>query len=208
MRSKNAKFFDDIPLELPLRKILSRLGFNFTNTVVDKPEMDKILSLIKDAFFTCKISGGYRSLRIINKTRDSILFENDHLIKSAGITGLLKDSNEVLFLFATAGVEIVNHRDNLIKNDDLKTAVIYDAVGSEAADGGLSWIHKHISNQLIKETGIVTERRFSPGYGDLTMDTQKFIYELLEMNRYHIVLSENYIFSPEKTVSAIAGITI
>ena len=48
--------------------------------------------------------------------------------------------------------------------------------------------------------------RFSPGYGDFLLENQRDFFELLKIGDFGVKLTERYIFIPEKTVTAIAGV--
>jgi cobalamin-dependent methionine synthase I len=50
--------------------------------------------------------------------------------------------------------------------------------------------------------------RFSAGYGDFLLENQRLFYELLDLQRFGVSLTESCIFTPEKTVPAIAGVEI
>ena len=57
-----------------------------------------------------------------------------------------------------------------------------------------------------REYGKVT-RRFSPGYGDLSLDLQKTVFELLNPEKHiGITLTDGMLMTPMKSVSAFIGI--
>jgi cobalamin-dependent methionine synthase I len=47
--------------------------------------------------------------------------------------------------------------------------------------------------------------RFSPGYGDWTLDNQPQVLQLAEAERIGITLTESNIMIPRKSVSAVIG---
>ena len=57
------------------------------------------------------------------------------------------------------------------------------------------------------EEGRSLRRRFSPGYGDLGLENQKGVFELLNPAKLiGLTLMDTLIMSPEKSVTAIIGI--
>ena len=66
---------------------------------------------------------------------------------------------------------------------------------------------QHVSaNAFCKEMAGCT-KRFSPGYGDLPLETQKDIFALLDCGKYiGVSLNESLLMMPSKSVTAIFGI--
>jgi cobalamin-dependent methionine synthase I len=85
-------------------------------------------------------------------------------------------------------------------------AVIADAVGGECADAAMDFLQKQASAELARQGMRMAEFRFSPGYGDWTLEAQKFFFEILPMEEMGIRLHESMLMIPEKSVTATAGI--
>jgi len=47
--------------------------------------------------------------------------------------------------------------------------------------------------------------RFSPGYGDLSLDHQKGLLKYVEADKIGISLSETMVMLPEKSITAVIG---
>lgn len=61
---------------------------------------------------------------------------------------------------------------------------------------------------IEKETGLFGVPRFSPGYGDLSLETQKeFFTHLGCEKRIGLTLNDSLLMSPTKSVTAILGLT-
>lgn len=59
-----------------------------------------------------------------------------------------------------------------------------------------------------REEGLLTRPRFSPGYGDFSIDAQKDIFAVLDCQRkLGLTLNESLLMSPTKSVTAIIGLT-
>lgn len=95
-----------------------------------------------------------------------------------------------------------------LKNGSAAAGLIYDAAASIAADGVLDWMMGLIGKTIVIKGKALTRRRFSPGYGDLDLSHQKIIYDILDLKRLGISLTDKFMLEPEKSVIAIAGIEV
>ncbi len=198
--------FNRIPVILPEKEIFSRLKYNIHKTELDDESRKKILSAINKGFALCEPKGVWTRSNIVGRSEESLTFENGIIIKSRSIVKLLLNSDAAVFFSATAGSAIVEISAESFKNGDGASAVIYDAVGSETAEASVDWINSYISRELKRRGESLTSMRFSPGYGDFLLENQRHFFELLKLEDFGIKLTERYIFIPEKTVTAIAGI--
>ena len=90
--------------------------------------------------------------------------------------------------------------------DNLARAVVLDAAASEMVDAALDWMEAFFAQDLRRESRRLTKSRFSCGYGDLALENQKLFHDLLDLKRFGVELTEQYILVPEKSVTAVAGI--
>ena len=82
-------------------------------------------------------------------------------------------------------------------------ALLFNAIGTERvealSDSFVSWLEEKNSMQALQ--------RFSAGYGDLPLELQKEIFELLKPERQiGVFLSDSFIMSPSKSVTAFVGL--
>lgn len=108
---------------------------------------------------------------------------------------------EAVFLFAaTIGVEI----DRLIMKYSRiapAKAVLLQAIGAERIEALCDAFCKEMESHNGK-----LRPRFSPGYGDLSMETQKSIFQLLDCSRnIGMTLNNSMLASPTKSVTAFVG---
>jgi len=200
------KIFDRIPITLPEKEIFARLKFNIHKTEIDDASRTKILSAINRGFALCEPKGSWTRSDITGRSADSLTFSNGIVINSRSVSELLSSSIAAVFFCATAGNAIVDLAGESFKNGDGASAVIYDAVGSESAEAAIDCINTYIARELKRRGESLTSMRFSPGYGDFLLENQRRFFELLKLEDFGVKLTERYIFIPEKTVTAIAGI--
>ena len=131
---------------------------------------------------------------------DSLEFESRQLAK------LLANCNEIVLMGATAGREIMDAIEKDATGANLTRAIVLDAAASEIVDASLDWIMDYFNQSLRRENRRLLGKRYSAGYGDLFLETQKAIYRLLKLDRIGIEITESSMLVPEKSVTAITGI--
>lgn len=126
-------------------------------------------------------------------------------INSIDLSKNLKGCFEVVLFAATLGMGV----DRLITSYSRllpSMATIIDTIGSVAIESWCDKYNEKIKDSMAKE-GQYISSRFSPGYGDFSIEHQKDILSVLNANRkIGICLTDGYMMVPRKSVSAIIGI--
>jgi len=195
-----------IPVALPEREILFRMKFNVHKTEMDDDYRKKIASLMSRGFAKCDPKGSWIILDITGRDESSVSFDGGFTIQSDSISRLLARSESAVFMGVTVGAGIVDLAREAIEKGDGSSAVIFDAVGSETAEAAIDWLNRFLGSELRRKGKVLTPMRFSAGYGDFLLENQRLFYELLDLKRFGVSLTESCIFTPEKTVTAIAGV--
>lgn len=164
--------------------------------LLDKCE-NKLLSIIKPRFIY-KIVG-------IEKTDDSIKIKNSSIsFKSTDILNHLDGCDKAVMFAATLSGAV----DRLISEyqvKDMTSAIITDCMASAAIEQVCD-----LSEQIIKESisDYYMTWRFSPGYGDLSIDYQKDFLSVTDATKkIGLTLSNSNILLPRKSVTAIIGLS-
>jgi len=125
-------------------------------------------------------------------------------VKSLDLAKNLKECNGAVIFVATVGVGI----DRLIARYGRLSpsrALFFQAIGSERAESLCDAFEDEIKKELAGE-GVTFAPRFSPGYGDLSLEIQKEIFSLLDCSRrIGVSLGDSLLMTPSKSVSAIIG---
>jgi hypothetical protein len=208
MRSANSSvIINGIKVEQPVKQIYRRLGFNNHLTELDEKQKKKIDSVIAGAFAYCDLSGAFIRETVKYKDDARIELESGLIWESRDLSKFMDGIDEIYLIGATAGKGIIEFRDSFLNKDEIYDPVIIDAVGSEVVEACIEWIHDFIGKKIMIEGKKAMKRRFSPGYGDLSLEYQAGICEILEIDRIGVTLSPNHVLIPEKSVTAIIGIT-
>ena len=124
--------------------------------------------------------------------------------ESRNLAKNLEGCTKAVVFAATAGVGI----DRLIGKYNLispSKAVCLQALGSERVESLCDEFEKDVKRELGGEK-MIFKPRFSPGYGDLSLEFQKDIFRLLDCpRRIGVSLGESLLMSPSKSVTAIIG---
>jgi cobalamin-dependent methionine synthase I len=131
---------------------------------------------------------------------DGAEFESRQLVK------LLANCNEIVLMGATAGREIMNAIEKDATGANVTRGIVLDAAASEIVDASLDCIMDYFNQTLRRENRRLLKKRYSAGYGDLFLETQKTMYRLLQLERIGIEITESCMLVPEKSVTAITGI--
>ena len=120
------------------------------------------------------------------------------------VRAFLADCDQVILLAVTlgAGPDLLQRH---LRLHDMSGALILDAAGSAAvenvcdnlcADLAAAFAPRHLTD------------RFSPGYGDLPLNQQRWFFSLLDINRrLGVSLTESGLMVPQKTVTALVGVS-
>lgn len=123
-------------------------------------------------------------------------------VNSKNLAKNLRECNRAIVFAASIGIEM----DRLIaKYSRLSPtkALLFGAIGSERVES----LCDTFCQDIAKEYRASAMPRFSPGYGDLELDTQKDIFSLLDcQRRIGVTLNDSLLMSPSKSVTAFVGI--
>ncbi len=122
--------------------------------------------------------------------------------RSHNLATALDGCSSVLIFCATVGVET----DRLIAKYERiapSKAVMVQAIGSERVES----LCDAFCDAFSRENGVKLKPRFSAGYGDLPLETQRDIFKTLSCEKnIGVFLNDRFFMSPSKSVTAFVGI--
>lgn len=189
--------------ELDKEEILRYLGYK--DSMMTKRMEDLLERCMQE---TLKIiQPKYRMLRFPIKTvEDGVHVEGTTLIlKGNDIGEHLKHCNEIILVGATVGMMLDRSiRKYMFSEPD--AGVVMDSCGIQAVEQVLDCIEQEIEESVENE-GYHLTWRFSPGYGDFPLETQREMVQILDLSRKAgITLTESCLMVPSKSVTALWGI--
>ena len=121
---------------------------------------------------------------------------------SKDLAKTLDGCDMVLVFAATVGIDA----DRLISKYSRISptrALMFQAIGAERIEA----LCDAFCAEFAREEGVILAPRFSAGYGDLSIETQKDIFTLLDPpKRIGLSLTDSLLMSPTKSVTAFVGI--
>lgn len=142
----------------------------------------------------------------IEHLEDSVWIKDSNLyLKGADIKKHLFGCSKVLLMAATLG----NKVEKIIKLkefNNLEEAIILDAAATTLIEEFCDFIEEEFLKEIKGENKSITFR-YSPGYGDLPIETQRDFLRVLNCERkIGLLVNGSNILTPRKSVTAIIGV--
>ena len=117
----------------------------------------------------------------------------------------LEGCDEILLFACTAGAE-TDRRIARAKLLSPARGLLMHAIGAQQVEGGCDRLCARLAQQFPDRQ--LTDR-FSPGYGDLTLEIQRDVMAALDCGRtVGITLTDSLLMTPSKSVTAIIGMKV
>lgn len=184
-------------------EVLRYLGYK--NQVIDDNLIDLVDECIKLTLTT--INPRYIYIKhTLDLNNDTLRIEGSRcVLEGRDIEALLKNSSECILSVATLGVEI----EKLIKifaYKDMTKSLILDACATTAIEAVCDLIEINIKSELKDSKENITYR-YSPGYGDLPIEANKLILDILDAQKnIGLTITNHNLLIPRKSVVAIMGV--
>ncbi len=189
-------------VEINKSEVLRYLGYN--NQDLDEKMSTQIDMAIEEIKVITKERFTYDIFEMKMKD-DKIELSNSNLIfSSKDIRSHLKESSKCAVMAATLGVEVDRKIMTYCKMDLMKS-IILDACATTAIEIICDKIEDEI-REIAKAEGFNITSRYSPGYGDFSLDIQVDLLRNLDAYRkIGLSTTNNFILLPRKSVTAVIG---
>ena len=132
------------------------------------------------------------------------LKDTNFQLQSKDLYNNLKNCHKVYLLACTLGPQV----DSLIRKTqftDQVMASVFQSTGAMYIEEVVDFANNQIA-QIEKNQNNFTRPRFSPGFGDVSLENQKHFFNLLPCSKIGLSLMDTLIMAPEKSVTAFIGI--
>ncbi len=169
---------------------------------------DEILGLVDECLAEVREMLQYKVCYAIltAETDSNIISLSCGQITSRNLAKNLSGCDKAIIFAATIGIGI----DRLISKYSRLSpakALCLQAIGAERVEALCNDFCEKMKSEF-QGKGESLRPRFSPGYGDLPLETQKMIFSLLDCpKRIGVTLGDTLLMSPSKSVTAFIGIT-
>lgn len=170
------------------------------------PDVDaQIDRCISDTLSAAQARYTYQVFDLVRDT-DRLQLKGTHIaLPGKDVQALLADCQRCVLMAATlgAGLEPLIRRAEV---RDMSRAIVLDCCGSAAIEAVCDQAEWEIHMALGAAAQYMTDR-FSPGYGDMPIDFQRQMVDLLDTGRQiGLTLTESCILIPRKSVTALIGL--
>jgi len=190
-------------IEIPKKSVLKLLGYAGGEI---KPSIASAVDeCIRDAGNLAEPKFAYRFDDLTKSAAGVALAGAACAMPGADICRHLAKSERCCVLALTVGAGIEDESKRLMENEPLK-GFILDACGSAAAEALADAVQEKIAEEAAG-MGFFLTSRYSPGYGDLTLDVQPIILKFLDAeNQLGISITGSFMLIPRKSITAFIGL--
>lgn len=190
-------------LDINRREIIRYLGYKKVDDV-DTKMISIIEDCISDVMSVYEPKSIYKEFPI-ERNGDNIHIAGINIV-SHSLAKNLKGACKAILFAATIGVGF----DRLLKRAevrDVARSYVLQCVGAEVIEAYCNKINEEIRAKY-EALGYYLRPRFSPGYGDFSLEVQIEFERVLKMSKnIGISLSDGKVMSPTKSVTAVIGIS-
>jgi hypothetical protein len=194
---------DPLPLRVSRPLVLLRLGYRSAAQVPEKTarRLDEVLSMAEPLLRPRAVWGTFAVERpepgriVIGGALRSASRSLDERLEGCSVAALFA---------ATIGSALEDKVHGLQESGELSRALLADAYGSSAAIA-LGMAVEEVVSREFRAAGLLAGKRYAPGYGDFELASQEALLRLVSADRVGIVLTEDSLMIPAKSISGVIG---
>jgi len=201
---ENRKTIEDAFLKISAPRVLLRFGYPSAVEVPQK-DLELLRRLVPQMNALCAPKIIVGELAVIDRSANALCLSGSVIVESKSLTKIMNGAKRVSLFAGTIGPAIEEKSTQAAASDkNYREAMLWDAFGSEAAET----LARHISNivrQRARASGFRTTMRFSPGYGDLSLEFNRTILDLLDAQAIGITATDAFTLIPRKSITGLIG---
>ena len=169
-------------------------------------ETEEQLSLAMKEGLRLAMPNGVYQIYDLKKTDSGILLDGtDMFLEGKNISSYLDGAKKCAVMAVTVGAAIDMAVLKYEKSGEITRALMLDCVATALVEEAADILNDEIK-KVANENGFNCKTRFSPGYGDFPLETQKKIIPLLDCERrMGVFLNDQCLMTPRKSVTAVIG---
>ncbi len=130
-----------------------------------------------------------------------------HADRSVDLSRTLRGCGSVVLMAATIGDALERRSAEHFAQGRPFAGYMLDKMGSYLAEAAMRGVHAAARKKAESFGGTAT-RRYSPGYGDFTLEAQAHFMRLIGEDMPGLALTSGYLLTPQKSVTAVCGVRI
>lgn len=190
-------------MEIDKSEVLRYLGYK--NQHIDEKLTELIDECIGEVIDISERKYIYNIFDIKEENEGILLLNTVLYLKGKDIYKHLNSSEGCALMAVTLGLEM-DKRIAFYSKFNITKAVIMDACASTAVEALCDIVQCEIGEAAAK-SGLYITKRFSPGYGDFSVEHQRGILNVLDCERkIGLTLTDSFLMLPRKSVTAVIGL--
>jgi len=191
-------------MKIDKKEVLRYLGYK--SQKIDSNMSDLIDICCQEIVDICKENSVYETFDIKRENDQIFLVGSTLVLRDKDIKDLLVNCEKCVVMAATLG-SAVDIKLAYYSRFDITKGVIMDACASTAIEYLCDELQDKIMKNALKDNLFITTR-YSPGYGDFSIDNGAEILNVLDAYRkIGLSITENSIMLPRKSVTALIGLS-
>jgi hypothetical protein len=191
------KEISHFPITLPLDRIRRRLKVPLSG------DFSRYRELIDRFFVLVEPSCRYDDRDVTVGDR-KIVMKDGFEINSKSLGDHLRGCCRVTMIAVTIGDHVEEKITHFGNQNKMLESMILDAMGSECVEEAAIYLSGLIGNE-VRKRGLIPTKRFSPGYGDLKLDVQRYFFDQLKLVDMGLRLNDSLLMLPQKSITAFIG---
>lgn len=128
-----------------------------------------------------------------------------HAAQSVDLSRTLTGCSEVVLMAVTIGSALETRGHDYFSQGRPFAGFMLDRMGSYLVEAEMRGLHAAVRAENAA-SGLVTTRRYSPGYKDFSLEAQAHFMRLIGEALPGLTLSSAFMLTPDKSVTAVCGI--
>lgn len=197
------RIIENISLDISAKRILIRTGYSAREEI---PELEykRLEKQLPEMLALCEPKIIMGELDVISSSGDEISLEEDLIFRSVSLLRVIGGSKRVTIYAATIGAAVEERSQKYSDSGRYRGSLLWDSFGSEAAEAVARKVSIMV-HQRAKQSEMRITARYSPGYGDLPVEENPKILNLLGADKIGISCSDANMLIPRKSTTGIIG---
>ncbi|MDY6911030.1 MAG: vitamin B12 dependent-methionine synthase activation domain-containing protein [Chloroflexota bacterium] len=194
----------DIDIQIDKKQVCRYIGYS--DDVEPSPRIASLLDQYIDNahhLIEPKYSCVIKNIEQVDGSR--VFMEDSIIFDGQVISNLAAQCQELAVFVLTIGPRLEEMASQLAEDGLIVESYILDAIGSVATEY-LAGFLQGMVREFAQLKRLSISRRFSPGYCDWHINQQEMVFNAMDGDLSGVLLTDNLLMSPQKSVSGIIGI--
>lgn len=186
---------------IPSKNIIPEVEVLKRKLQIKRPlELEKLRAVLDKAVKELKPCYAFKRIKF---STDTGIFSQ--IQRSRSLSEVIGEAQEGFVVICTVGDSVCSLLSLYQKDGDMLSAMYLDRFLSDTVENLAEYSSLELLGRFYDETHVLGQR-FSPGYGDLSLDFQKTIFSLFDKEDLEVKINSKNFMEPEKSISYIVAV--